>query len=78
MGANDQEADGALTKKDFIHGFTVVRKKGKETVFWMRLILETNSKFKSEGLVLIQEGNEIVAIISVIIKNAAGSSKSRK
>lgn len=33
MGANDQEADGALTKKDFIHGFTIVRKEGEETVF---------------------------------------------
>lgn len=33
MGANGQEADGALTKKDFIHGFTIVRKEGQETNF---------------------------------------------
>ena len=30
VGANDQEADGALTRKDFVHGFTIVRKEGKE------------------------------------------------
>ncbi|OGH07749.1 MAG: hypothetical protein A2171_02535 [Candidatus Levybacteria bacterium RBG_13_35_9] len=71
MGANDQEADGALTKKDFIHGFTLVRKEGKETVFWLRLISELNQYLNSNPELLIREGNEIVAIVSTIIKNAA-------
>jgi four helix bundle protein len=31
MGANDQEADGTLTKKDFTHCYPIVRKEGKET-----------------------------------------------
>src|SRR3990172_4931738 len=63
MGANDQEADGSLTRKDFIHGFTLVRKEGKETVFWLRLIERTNSaKFSDETLDLIGECGEIVAI----------------
>ena len=47
MGANDQEADGALTRKDFMHGFTLVRKEGKETVFWLRLISELNQQLNS-------------------------------
>ena len=33
MGANDQEADGSLTKKDFVHKYTIVRKETKETNF---------------------------------------------
>lgn len=79
MGANDQEADGALTRKDFVHGFTVVRKEGKETVFWLRLIEKTNtSKFSVEALDLIREGSEIIAIVSTIIKNTAKSNKDRK
>ncbi len=79
MGANDQEADGALTKKDFIHGFTVVRKEGKETVFWLRIIENTNlSKFSQEAFDLVAEGKEIVAIVSTIIKNTAKSNKDRK
>ncbi len=78
MGANDQEADGALTKKDFIHGFTVVRKEGKESVFWFRLIGKTNKSFFEETSPLIKEGHEIVAIISAIIKNASNSNKERK
>lgn len=74
MGANDQEADGASTKKDFIHCFTLVRKEGKETVFWLKLIGETNKSYKNEAERLISEGNEIVAIVSTIIKNSRISS----
>ncbi|MCL5970215.1 MAG: four helix bundle protein [Patescibacteria group bacterium] len=72
MGANDQEADGALTKKDFIHCYIVVRKEGKETVFWLRVIEKTNPpKFGEEASSLIKEGNEIIAIVSTIVKNTA-------
>lgn len=78
MGANDQEADGALTKKDFIHGFTIVRKESKESVFWLRLIARTNSLFEKEAQKLVSEGNEIVAIVSTIMKNAGNNSKDRK
>jgi four helix bundle protein len=79
MGANDQEADGALTKKDFIHKFADVRKEGKETIFWLRVVARINSKsYLPEGEKLISEGNEIVAIVSTIMKNAANSKKERK
>ncbi len=68
MGANDQEADGTLTKKDFLHCFTIVRKEGKETNFWLSLIADTNSeKIKKEVLGIISEGIQIVAIVSSII-----------
>ena len=79
MGANDQEADGTLTKKDFIHKFTDVRKEGKETIFWLRVIIRTNdNSYSLEGERLISEGNEIVAIVSTIIKNASKNEKARK
>jgi four helix bundle protein len=68
MGANDQEADGTLTKKDFINKFGIVRKEGKETIFWLRLIADTNSEaIKKEALKILAEGEEIVAIISSIL-----------
>ena len=67
MGANDQEADGTLTKKDFTHCYTVVRKENKETVFWLRLIADTNPTMSHKMGELFQEGQEIVAIVSSII-----------
>lgn len=70
MGANDQEADGALSKKDFVHCYTIVRKEGKETLFWLRLIERTSPQLSLKIKPIISEGNEIIAIISTIIKNS--------
>lgn len=67
MGANDQEADGTDSKKDFIHCYTIVRKEGKETNYWLRVIADINSTFKPRMNDLTQEGKEIVKIVSTII-----------
>lgn len=71
MGANDQEADGTLTKKDFISKFGIVRKENKETNFWLRLIADTNSlEISKEASEIMNEGKELVAIISSILNKA--------
>ena len=67
IGANDQEADGTLTKKDFIHCYTVVRKETKETVFWLKLINDTNPEISPKMGPIIKEGQELIAIISSIV-----------
>lgn len=67
MGANDQEADGAITKKEFIHRYGIVRKEGKETCYWLRLIGAINPKFQKGASKLQIEGGEIVAIVSSIL-----------
>jgi four helix bundle protein len=70
IGANDQEADGTLTKKDFLHCFTIVRKEAKETNFWLSLIKDTNNEdLSKETRIILNEGQELVAIISKIISN---------
>ncbi|MBE0516988.1 MAG: four helix bundle protein, partial [Methanophagales archaeon] len=38
IGANMEEADGAVTKRDFINKITIARKEAKETKYWLRLI----------------------------------------
>ena|SRR3989344_3674391 len=70
MGANSEEADGVSTKKDFIHCFTTVRKEGKETGFWLKLLNELNPKLISQLEIPIKECGEIVAIVSKIISNS--------
>ncbi len=69
MGANSEEADGSSTKKDFVHCFTVVRKEGKETSFWLKLLSELNPEFHDKFETPIKECGKIVAIISKIISN---------
>mgnify|MGYP001604472759 CR=1 FL=1 len=69
MGANDQEADGVTTRKDFIHKYSIVRKESKETVYWLNIIADTNLSFKPRMKDLIDEGIEIIKIVSTIIYN---------
>jgi len=70
MGANDQEADGALTKKEFVHRYSIVRKEGKETIFWLKLIGALDKTKYKKTEILKKEGLEIVAIVSTIISKA--------
>lgn len=68
IGANDQEADGAGTRKDFSHCYTIVKKETKETNYWLRVIAATNSSLSGKMGPLLQEGKEIEAIVSAILK----------
>ena len=69
MGANDQEANGTFMRADFIHCYTTVRKEGNESIFWIRLLGDCNSAFSNEAKLLVQEGDEIVRIVTTIIFN---------
>ena len=69
MGANDQEADGAESKLDFIAKYTIVKKETKETNYWLRVIEDTNPGFSERILDLKQEGIEILLIVSAIVIN---------
>ena len=69
MGANDQEADAASSKRDFIAKYGIVKKETGETIYWWKILLDLG--FKHEKLVwLITEGKEIFNIVSTIIKNS--------
>lgn len=71
VGANDQEADGVSSRRDFIHCYTVVRKELKETRYWLLLLLEINPGLKDRLSSEIVESEELIKIISSIIGNAA-------
>lgn len=70
MGANDQEADGSESRKDFIAKYSIVKKEAKETNYWLRVICDTNPVIKSRMADLQSEGLELVRIISAIIISA--------
>ncbi|HKC14547.1 MAG TPA: four helix bundle protein [Patescibacteria group bacterium] len=67
MGANDQEADGAINRKDFVAKYSIVRKEGKEINYWLKIISDTNPKLKSRMQDLIDESEELIKIVSTII-----------
>ncbi len=76
MGANDQEADGTDSRKDFIAKYAIVRKESKETNFWLLLISDTNLPLiRAKALEILQEGQEIVAIVSSILNKTRNYKK---
>lgn len=71
IGANYIEANESLSKKDFYYRIKISRKEAKESIYWLRLINETN-KHSNEKLVekLIQESTELKKIFSAIIEKS--------
>ena len=69
IGANYIEANESLSKRDFTMRIKISRKEAKETVFWIRLLIETNEpKFTTEGSRLEREATELKKIFSSIIE----------
>lgn len=70
IGANLEEADGAESKKDFIHKVAVARKEARETKHWLRLIDASGLLNNDEVRSLHSESDEFVKILSSIIAKA--------
>lgn len=72
VGSNYIEANEALSKKDFVMRIKICRKESKESAYWIRLIVDTNSEeLKEEGLVLKNEAEELKKIFSSIIDKSS-------
>jgi four helix bundle protein len=67
VGANLEEADGALTKPDFIYKVQIAFKEAKESKYWIRLLRDTNFLEMSLANKLIMDCDELKAIISSIL-----------
>ncbi len=71
IGANYIEANESLSKKDFIYRLKISRKEAKESVYWLRLINETNNNSNNQKIeYLIQEATELKKIFSAIIEKS--------
>ena len=69
IGANVEEADGAESRRDFVHKMSIARKEARETRYWLRVVraaILDNKGFTA----LEQESDEIVRILSAIIASA--------
>ncbi len=64
IGANAQEGDGAETKAEFLHRFSISKKEAKETAYWLRVAQDVLRKPNDE---LRSEVHEIILIVSTII-----------
>jgi four helix bundle protein len=68
MGANYREANETETKKDFLFRMRICRKEGKETIYWLNLIIEANPDMEVRIRPLLQETIELVKIFAAILE----------
>ena len=69
-GANMEEASAGQSKRDFVAKTAIARKEARESIYWLRLIAETDSRQCTAVAPLLAEAKQIAAIISTIRRNA--------
>jgi len=75
VGANYRAALRAKSRRDFIAKMGTVEEEADETIYWMQMLIQTGLVQQSRLSELLDEANQIVAIIVASIKTArAGSS----
>ena len=72
VGANYRAACRGRSKAEFIARLGVVEEEADESAFWMELIIESGLLEKKLVEPLLQEANELTAIITASRKSAAG------
>ena len=77
VGANVEEADGAESRRDFIHKTSISRKEACESRYWLRIIRAAILN-NDEVAALERESDELVRILSAMIANAKRSSDKRR
>jgi len=70
IGANIEEAGGASSRRDFIHCMNISKKEARETRYWLKLLRDTNTNFESELEVLLNESEQIINILTRIVKTS--------
>lgn len=71
IGANDQEADAAGSRRDFIAKETIVRKETKETYYWLSFIKQVGMLSADIVDPYLNECKQIQNIVSKILQNVS-------
>jgi four helix bundle protein len=73
IGANLEEATAAQSKADFISKCNIALKEARETNYWVRLFIETQVVPAERLSGLLEESDELIAILTTIVKNPKSS-----
>ena len=73
VGANLEEAKAAQSKADFVCKTRIALKEAREAHYWLRLLVESGILEDSRVSSLMEEANELVAILTTIVRRAASA-----
>ncbi len=67
VGANVEEAQAGESRADFVHKLGIAQKEGRESLYWLRLLSESELVPKRQLGPLTRETEELVRILTSII-----------
>ena len=70
VGANVEEGQGGQSRADFVSKYSIARKEAREARYWLRLLVASRLVDPTEGQPLIREADELVFILTAIIRKA--------
>ncbi len=77
VGANLVEAESGESRADFIHKCGIAQKEARESKYWLLLIRDAELVPQQKVTAMLQETEEIIAVITSIIVSAKRNDKSR-
>jgi len=69
IGANCEEAQDAISAKEFLHSLNISLKETRETRYWLRVISESRLLGTEVVEKQLNECNQIVAILTTSVKS---------
>jgi len=78
VGANYQAASRGRSDREFIAKLGVVVEEADESVFWLRLLLATDTHAGAATRRLLREAEELLRIFSASLRTAKANRKRRK
>ena len=69
VGANLAESKGGQSRADFLSKVSISLKEARETHYWLRLLNAAGILSERQLAPLLDEANQIVAILTTIVKN---------
>ena len=70
VGANLEEAQASESRADFIHKLGIAQKEARESLYWLRLLSESELVAKVKLTPLLRETEELVSVLTAIVVNA--------
>ena len=71
IGANVEEAIAAESRRDFVHKMALASKEARETVYWLRLLTDSELVRNLDASRELDHARELVRMLTSIVKTAA-------
>jgi len=77
IGANVNEAQAGMSRKDFVAKMSIASKEARETRYWLELLADSGYISKTDNKIknLFEEMESIINILTKIVKTGASNGK---